>query len=506
MKTPIRLSLLLFLASWGVSPTALGEIATEDEAWIVAENYIELVVARHGDWGGADTAEVSALEPFTRDGRTLGYFFHVDPQGFILISLCKELTPVKAYSAYSAPDPQSEEGLSDLLKSRLQRTIEQIEAEAGIGIDDLEPEDWAALVDVDYRPAWRTLADVDFDAAQYSVPNRGRSIGMNYQEGETLLTSRWHQAPPFNDDCPDEGCNWPGYDYYNNNTWVGCVATAGVQILRYWCWPTCSADDQYVDRYLWTNMPGVLNIYSPPDQIDCVAAASYAVAIAVGMDFGCGGSSAYTSDMEGVYQNRRYDHECDRRDRSDYSESGWFDLLRDEFNVNRPVQYKVEGHSIVGDGWQLIDVAGVPTRQFHFVYGWYNAYDAWYDIDDIHLGNSDDYVVREIYPEVALGYNLYGRHPVPSDPGVHFDKPTRYFDQDTSAIYAEFDAGQTFQYLRPGLHILHLGPYSAERFILFNGTPSLETEFYHGAPYGDVRIRISDGAIRMMNGGEMCLH
>ena len=348
---------------------------------------------------------------------------------------------------------------------------------------------------------------MDFDATQYRTKGRSRSVGMNYQEGETLLDSRWHQRPPYNDQCPDLGCDWSGWPYYgyNTNARVGCVATAGVQILRYWCWPPCSAAGEYVDRYHWTNMPGEVDIYSPQDQIDCVAAASYAVAVAVDMDFGCARSGAYTEDMEQVFENRRYDNDCNVKYRDDYSGDDWFNMVIAQFNLNRPVQYRVEGHSIAGDGWQIIDVGGVPTKQYHFVYGWFDGHDDWHDIDDIHLGGyNEEWMVRTIVPDVDLGAELSGTYPVPSDPGEHFDKPVRYFDQDTSGVLAEFEAGQTFQYVRPGLHIQHTG--SGSDAITFNGTPSEVTEFYHGAPFGEVRIRISDGAIKMMNGGEICLH
>ena len=507
MKTRIHHTAIACLLLCGIVSTVSAEIVSEDAARVVAENYLEAIVTIHGDWGGEQNARVASMSPLTHDGRVLGYFFGVQPRGFILVSLCRELTPVKAYSTQATPNPADEGGLMGMLKTRMLDTLEYVESQTGGPIGDLTPRDWDGFVETDYGPAWAVLTDVRFDAVQHFHRRASRSIGMDYQEGETLLTSRWHQAPPYNDDCPDEGCEWPNFNYYNNNTWVGCVATAGAQILRYWSWPPCNSAGEYIDAYRWTNMPGEINIYGPQDQIDCVAAASRSVANSVGMDFGCGGSSASTWDMEQVFQNRRYDNECDVQDRTEYTDSEWFDLLCDEFNVNRPVQYRVEGHSIVGDGWQIIDIGGVPTKQFHFIYGWYDSHDTWYDIDDIHLGGPGiEYVVREIYPEVALGYNLYGHHAPPTDPGVHFDKPARYFDVDTSAIYAEFDAGQSFQYLRPGLHILQLNGDPDVHFILFNGEPAMPTEFYHGAPFGDVRIRITDGAIKLKNGGEMCLH
>ena len=108
---------------------------------------------------------------------------------------------------------------------------------------------------------------------------------------------------------------------------------------------------------------------------------------------------------------------------------------------------------------------------------------------------------RGIRPDVSL-WDLAGTYALPGDPGVHFDKPVRYFKRDAVGTNATFAAGHSFQYLRPGFWIQNTGGSSDA--IVFNGEPSLMTEFYHRAPYGDVRIKIHDGAIKIRGGGEIC--
>ena len=511
MKSWMTTILIAALGMLAVGSACPAEIVSEDESWTAAENYLSLILNRKGEWGGAGDAHIADMQELWRGERLLGRFFRVKPQGFIITSLFKELSPVKAYSATSDLDPTSDEGLSDLLKGRMAHTVSGIELRIGKSAEEATRDDWDLVIETDYRPAWDELTAEDFDGTLYQPERGSRAVGMNYQEGEVLLTSGWHQQPPYNDQCPDLGCDeWEGPPYYgyNTNARVGCVATAGVQILRYWNWPPCNSLGNYVDAYNWTNMPDYTWITSPQDQIDCVAAASYSVGNSVGMDYGCDGSSAMTEDMEQVFQNRRYHDHVYRRDRSDDSASQWYDKLCANFNANRPVQYRVDEHSIVGDGWQIIEIGGVPTKQYHMNYGWNNSYNAWYDLDDLHLGGSSlEYALLLIYPENAMGANLFGYHATEWESINHFDKPTRYLDQDTSARYAEFEAGQAFQYLRPGLHILHIGPYDMENsYMIFNGAPGAVTEFYHGAPFGDVKIRIADGAIRFSYGGEMVLH
>ena len=38
-----------------------------------------------------------------------------------------------------------------------------------------------------------------------------------------------------------------------------------------------------------------------------------------------------------------------------------FDIIKDEINHNRPVQYRITDHSIVGDGWQVTPITPEPS-------------------------------------------------------------------------------------------------------------------------------------------------
>lgn len=507
-RTYAAIAAMLTLTSVFTAPSQ-AEVVSTEEARAVADNYVELIINKKGDWGGAPDAQVIAMEKFVRGDRLLGYVFHVKPRGFILTSLHKELSPVKAYSAMSDMDPNIDVGLVDLIKGHMERTIESVDKLFAKPVESATLDDWEAVINTDYRPAWSELADKNFDPTTYRQTLGSTSVGMNYQEGEILVTSNWHQQPPYNDLCPDMDCDeWAGEPYfgYNDNARVGCVAVAGVQILRHWNWPSCAANGEYVRRFEWSSMPDEVTIYSPLYEIDVVAAANVAVADAVGMNFGCDGSSADTEDMEQVFENRRYHFTCNRADRDAHSASAWFDRIRNQLNVNRPVQYRVEGHSIVGDGWQEIDIADVLTRQYHMNYGWGNTRNAWYTLDDLYLGGiGEEFILRDIYPENAMGDDLFGIFSPLPDPGVHYDKPVRYFDVDTSGALSFFEPGQSFQYLRPGFHLTHREG-SDPSYITFTGETDAVSEFYLGAPYGDTKIRIADGAINFINGGEMCLH
>ena len=324
--------------------------------------------------------------------------------------------------------------------------------------------------------------------------------GMDYRPGQTLLVTNWDQYPPYNNQCPDMGCTSTS----NGRAFVGCVATAGVQIMRYWCWPPCDSAGAYVDAYNWTNMPWSITGTSPSAQIDCVAAASRSVGNSANMNYGCEGSSATHPDMEQVYENRRYPS-AGIATRSDFSDSEWWDRITSQIDQNQPVQYGLDGHSVVCDGWYTDLVGGVTEWWYHYDYGWTGTgSDVWYLFDTIPLGYSGEDIIRRICPDVALNTELAGMYSTQWISINHFDKPTRYFNRDCSGVNAEFSAGQALQYVRPGLWIRNIGTLSTDT-IKFQGASGWETEFYHQAPYGDKRIRVLDGVIKIHGGGEMRL-
>ncbi|MCP4709744.1 MAG: hypothetical protein GY869_14065, partial [Planctomycetes bacterium] len=281
--------------------------------------------------------------------------------------------------------------------------------------------------------------------------------------------------------------------------------------MRYWNWPPQGYNESpYGDPYDWPNMltqyvyNGAGWFNDPAGnpvtaaQINAVAELSYEIAIAVGMDFGCGSSSSPTSDMVDVYEDKYiYNDQCDKQDRNDYSANDWFNLLKTEFNHNRPVQYRVEGHSIVSDGWQ----ENIGLKQYHMNYGWDNSYNTWYTLDALHLGGEDEeYIVREIYPEWALGSTINGFY-------INLIFPW-YVNEDTSGSFGSFGSGISFQFLKPGLTITGTGTGGAGNEISITNTTEYDPIrfFLHGDSAGQTRIKLSEGAIKISNGGQLTIY
>jgi len=472
----LKITILIasFAAMMLITPVQ-AQVVTVDEAITVANNWITLTLRQKGDWGDANTAHVEDVQEFQRDGRILGYFCRVWPKGYIIVSLRKELAPVKACSATSDLDPASEEGMADLIKDCMERILNTIEKEVG-PVRSAQTEDVSKICDINYRSAW---AELERDEDEFEKGLGSGVITMNYQEGEWLLSTSWHQHDPYNRDCPappsGDDCDQP-------RCLVGCVATAAAQIMRYWYWPPYGVGIGYDDPYDWVNMPDVVTGGSP-----AVAELCHEIGVAVGMDY-CGGkgceSSVPTEDIEAVYEGTyRYSGYCCRLDRDDYTAEGWFNEVKIQINSNQPIQYRVVGHSIVADGWKVLG-----TRQYHMNYGWDDSHTTWYTLDALHLGDYDEeYMMVNIFPVTSVRHAIGGTYP---KEGFNF----RYFNQDASGSSATFDAGQYLQFL-PNIVVTSTGT------IRFGGNSRFFTR-------GDASkgIRTDSGGISLYSGGQMKFH
>lgn len=196
-----------------------------------------------------------------------------------------------------------------------------------------------------------------------------------------LIKTEWDQGQFYNELCPFD-------NQYQAKTLTGCVATAMAQIMKYWNYPKIGkGSDSYYDTvggnqyanfgsttYNWSNMPNQLSSTN-----NDIAVLMYHCGVSVHMDYGVnqkGGSEAYvispgpnsaqnayssffgynSNTLEGFYRYK-------------FTESDWINLLKNELDKSRPIQYvgynfKVNaGHTWVCDGYNSNDF-------FHMNWGW----------------------------------------------------------------------------------------------------------------------------------------
>ncbi|MBN1825077.1 MAG: VCBS repeat-containing protein [Candidatus Eisenbacteria bacterium] len=400
--TALFIILLLAAAAAPVS----AERATQEEMEQICLAWLDRAVDALGDWGGSTSPTIAGAQAITSGDTLLGMAFDIEPSGFVVVPVLKQMAPVKSYSTVT--DLNMEDGglpalIRDVLRDRITRYAETY--------GDLDARETDGSSERIFAPEQRLLWD-RFLASAETDDAGGRIRKVNGFRGVgPLLTASWHQGAPYNNTCPmgDGG-----------RTVVGCVATAAAQILHYHAWPpngegthsyTWDGDQscggsvgggtQYADfsdAYDWANMP---------DNCDggCTAAQEAALAelcretgVAFNMDYGFCGSGAYTSDALTVFPEYfRYDGvSIDEEDRFWHTADSWFAIIQEEIDANRPMQYRIEGHSIVCDGWRVIET----TNQYHINYGWGGSQTAWYTIDNIYGSTNPmaESLIRGIQP------------------------------------------------------------------------------------------------------------
>jgi len=244
-----------------------------------------------------------------------------------------------------------------------------------------------------------------------------------------LLSCTWAQAPYFNADCPDTCV-------------AGCVATAMGQIMKYWAFPphgignTTDHDPTYGDlwanfdttHYNWASMPA--NITQPNQE---VANLMYDLGIAVSMEYTAESSGSYVISGDawstnGVCAQSAYPGNFGYNAgtlqglyRTDYSDNDWINLLENELNNHRPLQYEGAGtdggHSWVCDGYNSIG-------DFHMNWGWGGYLDGYYNLSSLNPGgtplSSDQEALIGIEPSTVVSDFSTDKVIVRAGDTVHF--------------------------------------------------------------------------------------
>ena len=233
----------------------------------------------------------------------------------------------------------------------------------------------------------------------------------------------WDRGAGYNHLCPADANGSDGHVY------VGCVATAMAQIMRYHKYPDSGTgshtytDDTYGSQtadfgaatYEWDNMPaeGITNYYN-----DEIAEICYHAGVAVDMDYGANGSGAqiYGYVKEAFINYFRYSSDATYAYRPNYNDTQWANLVRGSLDNGWPVQYSGSdangggGHAFVCDGYRTND-------EYHFNWGWSGQYNSWNTLNSIVPGGTgagggsgdysdDNQIVYNIHPLNTLNANF----------------------------------------------------------------------------------------------------
>ena len=236
--------------------------------------------------------------------------------------------------------------------------------------------------------------------------------------GPLLGDILWGQGSPYNNMCP----TYDGGTHY----YVGCVATAATQIMRYHSYPEhgvgskiITVDGQSVTAnfgnttYDWNNMlPNYDDVNYTTAQANAVATIAAHFGVAVNMEYQPAGSGAHSMEVPNALREYfSYDQAVTMRKRDYYSSSEWLQLIKSELDAGRPVYYAASsdvgssGHAFVCDGYDSEDFV-------HINWGWYGTSNGYFlvshlDPDDLGIGggtggyNLDQEIVTGIQPPTS---------------------------------------------------------------------------------------------------------
>lgn len=330
----------LFILALVVLSYAAAQADTIDEATAQA------LAARFASNAGGPMKAKSAASRLTLAQQTAGHYtFNIGQgDGYVIVAADDNVATVLGYADSGLIDADA---MPDNLKWWLAEMDRQVEHAASQGVVPVR----RAAVD---RSSWTAIAP--------------------------LLTSKWNQDSPYNDQCPTSG---------GERCYTGCVATAVAQVMRYHKWPsTGKGSNSYQwnnqtlsanfskSTYDWASMTDTYGGSSTTASKTAVAKLMSDVGIASNMQYSTSGSGAWEGDaLQALYKNFSYDGGMAHWYRNYFSTAEWEQCAYSELKASRPLVYcgynAEAGHCFVCDGYST-------DGYFHINWGWGGISDGYF--------------------------------------------------------------------------------------------------------------------------------
>ena len=338
-----------------------------------------------------------------------------------------------------------------------------------------------------------------------SILQHGRLISRNGGRGTGYFCqTKWNQDYPYNCCCPEDPAGSGGHTY------VGCLATAMSQLMRFWAYPSkgngshCYYHEDYGQicadfgntDYDWDNMPNVLSSSSSEAEKLATGTLCFHSGVTIDMGYGPDGSGGASGPIPGVMHTYfDYSEANVQRSRNDYETETWKTMVREQFDMGWPMYYggcENDGcHAFVCDGYDDYDM-------FHFNLGWGGSSDGWYLIDDAPYTHPADamfnFVPAPVYNQTPMAPTEFTATPTSdTDLRVHLSwtNPTTTLDGtplsslDWVEVMRDNEIILTFPWATPG------------QTIEIEDTDVPRYDVYHYAVYAVANGRVGKHANEM---------
>lgn len=269
---------------------------------------------------------------------TAYYVFNTPGDGFIIMSADDRLPAVLGFSDNGAFD-------IDKISPDMKWWLGEYEAEIG---------------------AFYTREGADTPVAPTPLK---KAAFVDREKVEPLITTRWNQMAPYNNDCPS---SYP----------TGCVATAMAQVMNYHKWPEVGSGERNGVTFenTWYDWDNMIDDYESTNYstLEAMAVATLMrhCGAAVDMMYTPYASGAYSFNVPvALYTYFGYDEGMTLDWRDYHNMSEWNELVYEELTTNGPIYYSgsssAGGHAFVCDGY-------LGNNFFHFNWGWGGYQDGYF--------------------------------------------------------------------------------------------------------------------------------
>ncbi len=363
--------LFTFLTVLSMALSLFGAHVSKKEAEKIAQRF-------YAQNANISTPVISSVFTVKHESLPTYYTFNFSSGGFVLVAADDASLPILGFSTEGQMtevinNPATQEWLDGYSKE-----IYQI-VEAG-------------LSNAETLPQWEEIRNGFVKASGLDV--------------NPLLTTTWDQGCFYNALCPAD----PAGTFSCGHVYTGCVATAMAQVMKYHNFPpqgvgshSYTHPDYGVQTanfgattYNWASMPNNVT-----GSNSAVATIMYHAGVSVDMQYGTGGSGAYSDDVPYALINYfNYLPEAEIKYKNNYANlTDWQNLLRADLDQHLPIYYSgygSGGHAWVCDGYRMSD------SKFHFNWGWSGSSNGWYAIGSLNPGgnnfNNDNAAVVHVRP------------------------------------------------------------------------------------------------------------
>ena len=385
------------------SMTLMAERVTPADAALVADHFMN--AASSSSMQKAPAKRMVLKQAGTAEENRYYLYRNENGEGWVIIAADDAVSPVLAYSETGHFSTENMPANVRKWMSKYDHFIQKIEAD-GVTASEETAAQWQAL---------RTS------------PRRAKGDAVV----GPLIKTQWDQDSPYWDLCPGTG---------KNKAYVGCVATAMAQVMKYWEWPVTGTgshsyrpldpnnpedernNKNYSTRYTqtlsanfgqtiydWSNMLDRYTGSATAEQKKAVATLMYHCGVATEMMYGNeadGGSGTYTVNYgdwedpscaqnafvnyfrykkEGLTAYVRDGYTYERKEYyKKWNDDDWTAMIKEELDKKHPILYggasEEGGHSFICDGY---DDAGY----FHFNWGWSGENDGYFLLSRLKPGS-----------------------------------------------------------------------------------------------------------------------